>query len=123
MLAGRLGFQECLAYLTSHPAPSSETIVDADDSITIDAGRLARAGATLESVDVVGVNERFHDFVEELRDRFGWWKDGLDDAARANVSTEPWEANAYLRDRIAADNHFDLEFYEHARELVRRRRG
>jgi len=27
-----------------------------------------------------------------LRNRFGWWKDGLDDSARANVSAEPWEA-------------------------------
>ena len=123
MLASRVGFQAFLDYLTSPASSAGQTNIAADDTITIDVDRLARAKSNLESVDVLGLNERYHDFVEALRDRFGWWKDGIDGGARANVSSEPWEANAALRDRIAVDNRFDLEFYEHARELVRRRQG
>ena len=93
------------------------------DTITIDADRLARAKGNLDAVHVVGLNDGYRDFVDELRARFGWWSAGLDDRARANVSEEPWVAGASLRARIASDNRFDMDFYEHARELVAIRRS
>jgi len=39
-----------------------------------------------------------------------------------NVSRTQVSVEGSLRDRIAADNAFDVAFYEHAVELVARRR-
>ena len=50
--------------------------------ITIDDDRMALAKENLASVDVVGLAERYGEFIEDLRVRFGWWKDGLDLEAR-----------------------------------------
>jgi hypothetical protein len=96
---------------------------DVPDTIAVDEARLAQAKTNLAAVDVIGCDETFHAFVEDLRDRFGWWSAGIDDGPRANVSSERWEAGSALRTRIAADNRFDLELYEHARELMRQRRS
>ncbi len=101
--------------------PNPRTAVP--DTITVDAGRLALAKANLAAVDVIGCDDRFHDFVETLREQFGWWSSGIDERPRANVSEEPWEASADLRARIAADNRFDLELYAHAQDLLRERRS
>jgi hypothetical protein len=90
--------------------------------VTIDAARLARAKQNLDSVDVVGVNEEFAAFVAELRQRFGWWGDGADYDARANVSSEPWVASDALRARIARESANDQALYEHARQLIATRR-
>jgi hypothetical protein len=86
--------------------------------ITIDAERLARAKQNLATVDVVGVNEAFSDFIAELRRRFGWWADGSEYDARANVSSEPWVATEALRARIAREGANDQALYDHARELI-----
>jgi hypothetical protein len=91
---------------------------DLELPITIDATRLARARHNLDAVDVVGVNEAFPAFVAELRQRFGWWADGAEYDARANVSSEPWVASEALRARIARGSTNDYELYEHARELI-----
>ena len=88
----------------------------------VDAERLARAKANLEKVDVVGLSDHYEDFVKELHDRFGWWPQGLDVPKKVNQSRESWEVSDALRKRIEADNACDIEFYEHARELVARRR-
>ena len=93
------------------------------ETITVDADRLAGARANLANVSVVGLNERYGEFVQELRTRFGWWPEGLDDRGRANVSAEPWPVSAALRARVARDNAFDLELYEYAKELVAARRS
>jgi hypothetical protein len=72
----------------------------------------------LAQVDVVGLNERFDEFVETLRARFGWWPAGMAGDARANVSSESWAAGPDLRARIARDNAFDVELYAYAKELA-----
>jgi len=88
-------------------------------TITVDAARLAVAKANLSRVDVVGVHAHYAAFVERLRARFGWWPDGVDASARVNVAGDAAEVDAALRQRIAADNVFDAELYEHAVGLAR----
>jgi hypothetical protein len=117
MLASTLDFQEFRAYLTAMPG-AEDIAAGSRDTITIDAGRMARAKENLARVDVVGLNERFDEFVEALRARFGWWPGGMAGDARANVSSEAWEASPALRTRIARDNAFDVEFYRYAEELA-----
>ena len=56
-----------------------------------------------------------------VRRRFGWWPDGVDLTRRENVSTEDWDVAPSFRARIAADSRYDMELYEYARELLRRR--
>jgi hypothetical protein len=88
----------------------------------IDARRFEQAKSNLAKVDVVGLSERYGDFVEELHVRFGWWPAGLKRHARANVSSEDWPISPQLRRRIADDLSVDMEFYEYARQLVEERR-
>ncbi|MDP9332479.1 MAG: hypothetical protein M3Q30_04080 [Actinomycetota bacterium] len=88
--------------------------------ISIDAERLTLAKTNLARVDVVGLTERYDDFIGELKRRFGWWRGrGPPVERRQLVSSEPWEATPTLRCRIADDNTYDLEFYEHATMLAR----
>jgi hypothetical protein len=88
--------------------------------LSIDAARFALAKANLARVDVVGLTERYDDFIVELKRRFGWWRGGGPPREhRRLVSSEPWEATPTLRRRIADDNVYDLEFYEHATVLAR----
>jgi len=89
--------------------------------LTIDEVRFARARRNLARVDVIGLTEDYDRFVAEVRDRFGWWPGGVDLAERANVSTEDWEVSRAFRERIAADNTYDLQLYEIAKDLVRSR--
>jgi len=92
--------------------------VDATATFTADADRLAVARRTLAGVDVLGVTERYADFVEQLRSQFGWWREGAHTDARANVSSEEWPASSALRGRIAGDNRYDMDLYDYARELI-----
>jgi len=98
---------------------------DGEDAIncglTIDDARIARAHANLARVDVLGLTERYDEFLDELRHRFGWWPDGVDPALLSNVSPKGGEVSKELRARIAADNAYDLELYALAEERVRRR--
>jgi len=118
MLASRLGFAEFRDHLTATPATTDRASAGEPDTITVDAHRLACAKSNLARVDVVGLNDRFDEFVDALGTRFGWWPDGFRHNARANVSSENWQAGPALRARIAADNAFDVEFYEYAKELA-----
>jgi hypothetical protein len=99
------------------PAPDNRA-----RTASIDPQRFEHAKANLAKVDVIGLNERYGDFMEELRARFGWWPEGLNRHARANVSSEDWVASPELRRRIADENPYDMEFYEYAKELVEARR-
>jgi hypothetical protein len=82
---------------------------------------LERAKQRLGDVDVVGLQERFEPFCDELERRYGW---DLGPPLVAN-RTAPTDVTSSFRARIAADNALDVELYEHARELVadRRREG
>jgi hypothetical protein len=86
--------------------------------ITVDDARLATARDALERrIDVVGVQERFDAFCEELEDRFGW---DLGPRRFAN-RTAPMPADDALRARIAADNVHDIRLYDFARDLTSQR--
>jgi hypothetical protein len=78
---------------------------------------LERAVANLRTVDVVGLQEDFEGFCEELRGRFGW------DLGAPTVMnrTEQVEISDSLRERILRDNALDVALYEVAVELVRER--
>ena len=89
--------------------------------LTMDDARYERARRNLARVDVLGLTEAYDDFVLETQRRFGWWEAGADLEIRTNVSTEAWDVGPAFRERIAADNAYDVALYEEARALVRRR--
>jgi hypothetical protein len=89
------------------------------DVIEVDERRLEIAKANLERVDVLGLQERFPEFLEEVQRRYGWRIDGVRDRRVGEDTTVP----SSFRRRIAEDNAADLEFYEHARRLWDRRRA
>jgi hypothetical protein len=80
---------------------------------------LARAKEALTSIEVVGVQERFEDFVVELNRCFGW---ELGDRPRFANRTQPVEVPPSFRARIIEDNRFDQELYDHALQLIEHRR-
>jgi len=86
---------------------SLNAVVELDDT------RFADALSRLERVDVLGITERYDDFGARLA-MLGWT---MHDVARRNVS-ECRPISRALRDRIVADNRYDLELYERALELT-----
>jgi hypothetical protein len=88
------------------------------DLIDVDDRRLELAKHNLEQVDVLGLHDEYPAFLTELEERFGWEFAPL---ANRRVSRETWEVAPSLRARIATDNAADVDFYEHARDLHRRR--
>jgi hypothetical protein len=89
------------------------------DVIDIDDKRLKIAIANLDLVDVLGLTERYTEFLDEVGHRFGWH---LQLAPNLRVSEEDWEPSPAFRRRIAQDNEADLEFYAHATALHEKRR-
>ncbi|MDQ1509630.1 MAG: hypothetical protein QOG50_1474 [Actinomycetota bacterium] len=81
--------------------------------------RLARAKEQIGRVDVVGLQDRFEEFCDELRSRFHW---ELGDSVHANRGPHE-EVPEALRARIAADNAMDIEFFDFAGGLYERRRS
>lgn len=97
---------------------------DADsylDEIHVDEGRLADAKAALAEVDVLGVTERYDDFLDDVEAAFGWV---VARSARDNVTppSDRQPVSNELRRRIKLDNAIDIELHQHALELVTRRR-
>ena len=88
------------------------------DVIPIDQGRLEQACANLDTVDVVGVNERYDDFCDDVSRAFGWELRTVRDRRVA----EPVEVSEVLREQIGADNEYDRQFYDYAVALIDRRR-
>jgi hypothetical protein len=82
--------------------------------VELDRDRLERAKEALAGIDVIGLQEQFEDFCEELSARFGW---RLGAPERVNA-TIPAEVPESLRARIAEDNACDVELYEFASELL-----
>jgi hypothetical protein len=85
----------------------------------IDDARLEVAKANLERVDVLGLQERYPEFLEEIRRRYGWRVASMRDVL---VGDEVGVSRSFRR-RIAEDNAADVDFYEHARRLWERRRA
>ncbi len=90
------------------------------DLVHVDDARLESAKASLATVDVVGVMERYDDFLDALEAKFGWAV-GRESHANATPATDHEPVSDALREQIAADNAIDIEFYEHAKQLVRLR--
>jgi hypothetical protein len=89
------------------------------DVVEIDDERLTLAKHNLEQIDVVGLTERYDEFLDVLRQRFAW---SIRPGIAANVSSEKWVPNAAFRRKIEADNEADIELYEYARKLYEQRR-
>jgi hypothetical protein len=86
--------------------------------VEVDDERLATAKANLaDRIDVMGVQEHFEAFCDELVRRFGW---DLGPRQFAN-RTSPADASAELRNRIRDDNAMDAELYAFASDLWDRR--
>ena len=87
------------------------------DVIDLDESRLAQAKRNIETLDVLGVNERYGDLLADVSARFGW---DVPTDTRRNPAPggDPRPASAAFRRRIAEDNAFDVELHEHAKELV-----
>ena len=88
------------------------------DVVEVDPHRLAIAKENLDRVDVLGLTERFDEFLGTLRERFGW---RFGHVPNRLVSTEAWTVTKAFRDHIAEDNAAEMEFYEYAREVYERR--
>jgi hypothetical protein len=73
---------------------------------------LELAKERLATVDVVGVQDRFEDFCQELDRRYGWDLGSPEFANR----TEPVDVSEAFRSRVAEDNAYDVELYRYARE-------
>jgi hypothetical protein len=91
------------------------------DDIEIDESRLDLAKRNLATVDIVGLTERYDEFLRELTNRTGWV---VAPDVRKNVTPEDelQPVSDSLRRQIAEDNRIDIEFYEYARELTELRR-
>jgi hypothetical protein len=87
------------------------------DVLDVDAARLAIAKRNLDRVDVVGTQDHFDDLLSELERRFGWSRGDVHDR---HVSERDGVPDSFRR-RIAEDNAADMEFYEYALEVSRRR--
>jgi len=79
---------------------------------------LQRAKERLAGIDVVGLQEDFETFCQELERRFDW---DLGPSVVANDTPHEVVSDAF-RARIAAENAMDVELYEYACDLVARRR-
>ncbi len=88
------------------------------DVIDIDEGRLRTAIGNLERIDVLGLAERYSDFVDAVQRRYGWRINAMNDR---RVSTEDWALPSGFERRIADDNPADMEFYAHALRIHGRR--
>ena len=84
------------------------------DPVPMDDCRLVTAKKALESVDVLGCQERFKDFLAQLRDEWGWT---IGPVENVNVG-ERSSASAAFRRRIETDSALDMELYEHARSIL-----
>lgn len=81
--------------------------------IDIDDERLKQAMDHVASVDLLGVHDRYDEFVDTVHRRFGWQRRHV---PSLRVSG-PADVSERLLRRIRQDNAADIEFFEHARKL------
>jgi len=93
------------------------------DVIEIDDDRRRIAESSLAEVDVIGLKERYGDFLDEVQLRFGWEMQKRTSWHVSRKDEEDWSVSDSFRRQIAADNANDVAFYEYARELVAARAG
>ena len=92
------------------------------DVLAMDADRLAVAKENVAKVDLLGVTERYGDFLDEVEARFGWHVE-RDARANATPSDDNEPVSLDLRRQIEADNALDIELHAHAAALVAARVG
>jgi hypothetical protein len=97
----------------------SDPLESALDVIDVDESRLALAIENLEQVHVIGLQERYNEFIAELRDRFHW---NFEAIPNQRVGIESGNVSAAFRRRIAIDNAADMEFYRYGRHLYELRK-
>jgi hypothetical protein len=85
--------------------------------VDFDRGRLRRAKRALKRIDEFGLQDDLEEFAQRLERRFRWQ---LGDPVRLNASQHT-AVPASFRARIAEDNRLDMELYEYARKLLRKR--
>jgi hypothetical protein len=93
----------------------------ADDGATVyfkvlpmDLARLEHAKENLERVQILGFQEHYHEFLDELRRDWGWQ---IGEVENRRVRTEDSDVPQSLLDRIAEDNVLDLDLYDFALSL------
>jgi Sulfotransferase family len=85
--------------------------------VDFDGGRLRRAKRALRRLDDFGLQEDLEGFAQRLVRRYDWQ---LGPTVHENV-TKPAEVPDSFRARIAEDNALDMELYEYAVKLRRKR--
>ena len=85
--------------------------------VDFDRGRLRKAKRALKGLDAFGLQEDLEGFAGELERRYGW---DLGPPVHENV-TRPTPVPDSFRTRIREDNRLDVELYEYARKLLRKR--
>lgn len=100
----------------------ASTVSDGVESVLqrlpIDQRRMEIAKQHLRQVDVLGLTERYDEFIDAVLTRLGWPPVEVPNQRVSDYVEVPQT----LRQRIAADNAADLEFYEYARQLYAERR-
>lgn len=101
--------------LTVDDAPKAH-----NEDVEVDDARLDIALANLERVTVLGLTERYGEFLGEAVERYGWAH-----GAESHLQASPGavEVSGRLRDRIASENAADVTFYERAVALYEERRA
>lgn len=81
----------------------------------VDDAAFELAKQRVASVDLLGFQEDFDEFLGALHDRWNWRIHDVDDR---NTAAEPIEVDDAFRARIVADNPYDMALYEFARALT-----
>jgi hypothetical protein len=82
--------------------------------MVVDEHRLDVAKANLATLDLIGTQERFTEFVDECGRRYGW----PTTRGKRQRKSAGFPAHASLRRRIEADNEIDIEFYRFAQSIA-----
>lgn len=83
--------------------------------IDIDDDRLKQALDNIARVDILGLHDRYDEFVDAVHRRFGWERRSV---PRMRVSP-PADVPESLVRRIKQDNAADIEFYQRVKDLYR----
>lgn len=94
-----------------HPARFTlELFAPCTGDIAVTPERLARARDNLSQVELVGVTEKYEEFLRKLQEHYGW---NLPALPRKNVSA-PESVTGSFRRQIETDNAADMALYEDA---------
>src|SRR5690606_33496737 len=81
------------------------------DSLVVDEARYAQAVERMRSIEVLGLQPHYDQFLADLTERYRWVFKDIDDR---EVSGDSWKPSASFLARIASDNAADVAFYDEA---------